>query len=178
MIGVTGYPLRYWVAVWQQTLRDLPAPKQEQIKHEVSVRQEVRLGDMLADRGHLAESFEYAKAAAAKAPTQPTVRFRWAATQLRTSPDPSVLLQGMGELSELAGLDGEWLGLHGRLLREAGDRARAEAEFRLATAVDPYTEQAACEGVGAPFELMEQRTLPTDPTRRALCVEARKLLEH
>lgn len=178
MIGVTGYPLRYWVVQWQRFLTELPEHEARATRAESSVRQEVRLGDLLAERGHMQASAQYAAAALAKAPSQPAVRFRWAATQLRSAADQASVLQGMGQLSELAGLDGQWLGLHGRLLNELRDRAQAEAEFRLATAIEPYSEHAACEGVGAPFDVGGASVLPDDPTRRALCVEARRLLEH
>lgn len=179
MIGVTGYPLRYWIVQWQQFLRDLPeqvTPHRE--RRESSVRQEIRLGDLLALRGHFDGALSYTLTAVEKAPSQPAVRFRWAATQLRATSDVTAAQSGMGDMAKLAGLDGEWLGLHGRLLSLLGERAQAEAQFRLATAIDPYDEHAACEGVGEPFDSQEARVLPADPTRRGLCVEARGLLEH
>jgi hypothetical protein len=178
MLGITGYPLRYWIAGWQKFLRSLPDASARDAGAELSVRQEVRLIDLLADRGHYEPSLRYANVGTTKAPTQPAVQFRRAAIQLRLSGDAQEVSAGFGDVNALAGWDGQWLGLHGRLLREVGERARAEAQFRLAIAVDPYAEHAACEGVGAPFDALDARTLPEDPTRRALCVEARGLLEH
>lgn len=179
MIGITGYPLRYWIVQWQQFLRESPdETKPSDVRRESSVRQEVRLGDLLAAREHFDAALAYANTALDKAPSQPAVRFRWAATQLRITSDVAAARAGLGELPKLWGLDGEWLGLHGRLLSLLGERAQAEAQFRLATAIDPYDEHAACEGVGEPFDSQKARVLPSDPTRRALCVEARGLLEH
>lgn len=175
MLGVTGYPLDYWITRWQQELRALsPAPSTKR-SHDGNFRQAMRLGQLAAERDHDQVAEAYFDRAVALAPQQPGLRYRWAAAQLAQQQAPERLVETLGELTELAGLHGGWLGLHGQVLSLIRERERAEASFRLGVAIDPYSLDVACEGHGdAPTGVVA--ALPTDPVRSRLCVEARKLV--
>lgn len=175
MFGVSGYPLKYWIARWQASLRELAPVEAVKRAHDGNYRQSLRLGELLAERRHGASAEQYFSRAVALAPQQPALRYRWAAAQLAQGRASGEVMEGLGELSQLAGLHGGWLGFHGQMLSLVQQRDRAEASFGLGLAIDPYSIEVACEGRRAnPDDVVPP--LPDDPTRRRLCVEARKLV--
>jgi hypothetical protein len=180
MLSVTGFPLSYWIGRWQEHLRSLPvAPEDKpgQADESGSVIQSVRLGDLLTKQAHDDAAAHYFDQALAKDSHTPAVRFRAAAAALKRG-DTSGAWERLGDLEAVSGLHGGWLGLHGRMFLERQETERALSELSLAVAVDPYGEEAACEGHGsrtqAPSGAVSAQ-LPTDPARRKLCEEARTL---
>ena len=82
----------------------------------------------------------------------------------------------LGGQAEVRTVHGGWQALSGRFRAEGGDRAGAEGAFRLGIAVDPWSEEVACEGQWRPRRPgAELPALPQDPRRRALCESARVL---
>jgi hypothetical protein len=59
-------------------------------------------------------------------------------------------------------------------LREAGDAAGAERAFSDGIALDPLSEDAACEGQFS-SRARGNAPLPAHPERRALCEAARRV---
>lgn len=179
LLSVTGYPLRYWIARWQQHLLATPAQQAAPERAEADVAQSVRLGDLLMTQDHPTVAGEYFAEAVEGAPSKAAVRHRLAVTSLRTGAGADEVSKALGELPSLSGLHGGWLGVHGRMLELVQELEAAEASFGLAVAIDPYSEDAACEGHSrASTGAVPDSNLrwPTDPTRRKLCEEARALL--
>jgi tetratricopeptide (TPR) repeat protein len=184
MLSVTGYPLEYWIASWQEHLRGLPEPplpeEPKLAQSRLPAAQGVRLGDLLYARGQAELLPRYYDDALLTSPDKAAVRFRAAAAQVESG-NPEGAAERLGDLASVSSLYGSWLGLHGRLLLEAQKQNDAERMFELAISVDPLGEVAACEGVsrrtvpaaapgGAP---PPPRSLPTEPNRRGLCEAAR-----
>jgi tetratricopeptide (TPR) repeat protein len=193
MLSITGYPLSAWIQMWQQHLLSLPEPPAkdpEAADESGSVVQSIRLGDLLTKQGHITQASEYFEPAVEKDGRTPAVRFRAAAAQVARG-DTARASQLLGTVDDLSALHAGWLGLHGRLLQEGQQLERALEAFSLAVAIDPYSEEAACEGhsartqvvappavdptAGAPANApaVAVRKMPEDPTRRRLCEEAR-----
>jgi hypothetical protein len=177
MASVTGYPFTYWIARWQEYLRQLPAPDEGEQPHVGrDFRQAFRVGDLVSKRGHVEAAERYFGQAHQLAPRQAAPRHRWAAAQLARGKTPEAVQTALGELRELAGLHGGWLGLHGQLLALVNELERAEASFQLGVAVDPYSVDVACGGqAGSPGHDVVAR-LPGNPGRQPLCDEARQLV--
>lgn len=184
MISVTGYPLSYWIALWQEHLEALPEPPLPEVPELAESRlpaaQGVRLGDLLYARGRSDLAPEYYDDALATSPDKAAVRFRAAAARLAVGErDPAS--ERLGELDSVSSLYGSWLGLHGHLLRLAEQQGEAERMFELGISVDPLGEESACEGVSRRSAPAGAHTaapaaslpLPTDPVRRRLCEAAR-----
>lgn len=177
MTGVTGYPLTYWIAAWQEHLRQLPKSTSSGPAVDGNYRQTFRLGDLLADRGHGASAEQYFRRAHEVAPAQAAVRQRLASAQLAQGKPHEEVMRSMGSLLDMSGLHGGWLGLHGHLLALVQRLDEAEASLELGSAVDPYSVEVACAGRGlGPGGDDVVVTLPGDAQRQPLCAEARKLL--
>lgn len=184
MTSVSGYPLRYWIARWQQHLRSLPEPPEPEKKPGAGrseTVQNTRLGDLLTWRGSLGHAGGYFDQALAGAPDKPAVRFRAAANRIaRDQPDEAI--EAIGSLEEVHSLHGGWLGLKGRLLQRAPgapDPSRAHHLMELAVAIDPLGVEAACEGEGGRTTPPDQTVLePADKKRRRLCAAARDIVRH
>lgn len=182
MQSVTGYPLSYWITLWQKHLLDLPAPPPEQVHAEDGsgeVVQSVRLGDLLSGHDHVAHASRYFERAVEQAPDKSAIRFRAAASRLALGEGSHAEAQ-LGTLDDLSSLHGGWLGVHGRLLLEKQREDEALSSWSTAVAIDPYGEEAACEGRGGrtrPSSATDT-PLPGDPVRRRLCEAARKIVRH
>jgi hypothetical protein len=180
MLSVTGFPLQHWIARWQQHLMSMPEmPKDEEHAGDESgtVVQSVRLGDLLTKQTHPTAARYYFERALSKDSRTPAVRFRASAAALKQG-DVAAAKEHLGELDNVSGLHGGWLGLHGRMLLERQEAEKGLSELSLAVGVDPYGEEAACEGRSERTRAAngpEQEPLPLDPVRRKLCEEARML---
>jgi tetratricopeptide (TPR) repeat protein len=183
MLSITGFPLRYWIARWQEHLRGLPEPENSdrasREREAGSVVQSVRLGDLLAAGGKLEQAAEYFDKAVEQAPDKPAVRFRAGAARLALG-DVSGAGPRLGGLPDVASLHGGWLGVLGRQQRGAGtgvgpDPARHLLD--LAIAIDPLSVEAACEGhAGRTSRTGLPEAEPIDQDRKRLCVAARKIV--
>jgi hypothetical protein len=184
--SVTGYSLAEWKVRWEEELRKPPsAPARPQAPPSAGgpesgsknddpreLMRRVRLGDLLSQRGHAkAASIEY-DLALPQAKREPAVRWRAARASLAAG-DRAASERNLGVLADINHPHYGWLALQGRFQRELGREAEAEAGLLHAVGLNPYSEDAACEGH---FTLGGGKpdTLPKDPLWRALCEEAAK----
>jgi tetratricopeptide (TPR) repeat protein len=174
--------LSYWIAKWQQHLLALPpATKVAEPESEAGIARQVRLGDLFMKQADVAAAADYYDAALSVAGTRAQVRYRAATAHLN---EPERARAALGDLSQVSGLFGSWLGLHARLLAEAQQANDAERAWALAIAVDPLGAEAACGGYSAltslanvrPGAAAQELPLPSDPTRRKLCEAARNIV--
>ena len=197
MRSTTGYELDVWVRRWRErllsTVPDAAAPARQQpvadghappLK-DVMLRarigeaaRRVRLGDLLFDRGHSGEAAQQFDLAVAAAEQEPAVRWR-AARALLAHGEQDLARERLGGEDDISSAHGAWFALRGRFLREDGKQDEAETSFLLGIALDPLSEDVACEGHWTPRSTQGgsaiERFLPAEPTRRALCKEARLL---
>jgi hypothetical protein len=138
----------------------------------------VRLGDLLFDRGHSPQAAGQFDLAVAAAENEPAVRWRAARARLGSG-EPDQARDRLGGEDDISSAHGAWYALHGRFLRQDGKWEDAQTSFLLGIALDPLSEDVACEGhwtarspQGGPAP---EPFLPAEPTRRALCKEARLL---
>jgi hypothetical protein len=196
MRSVTGYELAVWVARWKQHLfsaapasateprsagTEVQPPSLQEVMLQARIGEaarRVRLGDLLFDRGHsgaAAGQFDLAVEAADK---EPAVRWRAARARFDLG-ELEVARSSLGGTDDIASAHGPWFALEGRFLRQDGKQEEAESSFLLGIALDPLSEDVACEGYwtarSAPAGPAPRPFLPAEPTRRALCREARLL---
>jgi hypothetical protein len=183
--SVTGYSLSEWKLRWEAELRKPPRPGAapppvanvspepdagSKVDDPRELMRRVRLGDLLSRRGHAkAASIEY-DLALPRAKEEPAVRWRAARASLAAG-DRAASERNLGVLADINHPHYGWLALQGRFQRELGREADAEAGLLHALGLNPYSEDAACEGH---FTLGggQPDTLPKDPAWRALCDEA------
>jgi hypothetical protein len=175
--SVSGYSLPEWNRIWRDTLREAPPrdPREElerptPIRDSMKLSRAVRLGDLLAERGHAAAARVEYRSALDAASSEPSLRYRIARTSLLVGDEPG-FRDGLGSREKLRGAHGGWFALEGRALRADGRVAEADAASEHALALDPLSEDVACDGsVRAPGG---SAPLPVDPARHALCEGAR-----
>jgi hypothetical protein len=211
--SVTGYDLSAWNQRWMRSLSEetgAVAKRSAQPSHGErgargnprEVARRVRISDLLLERGHVAAADNVVGPAAGQSPRDAFVRHRAARTKLALG-DRENAAKALGTETEFGSVHGPWFALRGRLLREAGDASAAESSFRLGIALDPLSEEVACEGhlripnfgqdppwgwagaptnnqgaAGAPTNNQGAAgapglPLPANPDRRALCASAR-----
>jgi hypothetical protein len=175
--SVTGYTLAEWNQRWQRALA--PARGPADVAHEQGrpgrdLARRVRLSDLLFERGLARAAADEIAPSATADQHEPAVRWR-AARSLLAAGEQDQAERALGALTEISSVHGPWFGVHGRLLRDRGDTAGAEEAFRIGIAVDPLSEDTACEGQGAPRgETSASGKLPSDLARKELCVAARE----
>ncbi|HVU04024.1 MAG TPA: tetratricopeptide repeat protein [Polyangiaceae bacterium] len=194
--SVSGYDLDGWVLRWQDHLLHLPEVKpgpagqdplealeRELLGSGIAVAggrdraRALRVAELLLRRGRPDLAAPRLREALVSAPSDPALRFRLGQSFLASGRADlaAPLFRSDADLDyALAG----WFALQGRVERGAGDPRAAEGSFELGVALDPYQEDAACEGeftlhdaAGKPLPA----PLPSDPARRALCESARKI---
>jgi len=171
--SVTGRTLSEWNDAWQKAMSVREAPKGTGPRAMVGSRdlaRRVRLSDLLRERAHPLSAADVILPAITPEFPEPSVRYRGARALL----DAGEIERGdaaLGALTEIASVHGPWFALHGTRLRRAGDSAGADRAFRIGIAVDPLSEDVACEGEkGAPGA---DARLPSMPERADLCRAAR-----
>jgi hypothetical protein len=191
--SVTGYELPHWIAFWQRYLREEygkavagsvptappPKPPPTHPAAGAEIARRVRLGDLLLAHGYAEAAAKELKPAVALMPTEAAVRWRAAKAALvaEGTERAKVLL---GSEREINSVHGAWFALHGRFLREGGEKAAALQAFDVGIAADPWFEDVACEGYwrGVPTSAPVSTSAhlePEDPKRRALCIAARAI---
>jgi hypothetical protein len=185
--SVTGYSLSEWKLRWEAELRKPPrtsarseakantSPEPDigaKVEDPRELMRRIRLGDLLSRRGHAGPaSIEY-DLALPQAKDEPAVRWRAARASLAAG-DRAASERNLGVLADINHPHYGWLALTGRFQRELGRGADGDADLLHALGLNPYSEDAACEGY---FTLGggQPDTLPKDPAWRALCEEASK----
>jgi len=175
--SVSGYSLAEWNRLWEDSLRNTPPPdpreaaeRPARIADPMRLARAIRLGDLLVERGHSEAARREYRSALEVAPAEPALRWRVARASLLVG-DEAGFRDALGSREELRSAHGGWLALSSRLLRQQGKTAEADLASEHALAVDPLSEDVACEGaVRAPGGTAP---LPTDPARRTLCESAR-----
>jgi hypothetical protein len=176
--SVTGYDLQAWMKLWQLQLLEGPAPAAERRARlsrtdSMDLVRRVRLGDLLASRDHSQGALTELEPAIARVPSESALRWRAARAALAAD-DTERASHLLGTLEELASPHGGWFALQGRMLRDSGALPAAEDSFRMALALDPLSEDVACEGrLRARGTLPADAALPKDASWRALCEAAR-----
>jgi hypothetical protein len=192
--SVSGYDLVGWAAQWQHYLTELPSPDAQaptaddaamlrELLGEASSpldgrdrAKKMRIGELLYSRGGRSKAIERFQSVLRSAPRDPSIRFQLGRALIANDQfaEGATLFQRPDDL-EYA--QSGWFALNGRYLRARGDAAAGTA-FEFAISLDPYLEEAACEGALRPPDDTGKRpdgALPADPARRALCEAARKI---
>jgi tetratricopeptide (TPR) repeat protein len=180
--SVSGYDMASWERLWHAHLAKLPAPEGPEIGPSLAdddprmLARAVRLGELLYGRGeagHAAARFEQALAADKSSPS-----LRWRAGRaLIGDGRPEEARSLFERLDEVGSGHAGWFALRGRFLKAEGQGAESERAFALGIALNPFLEDAACEGIlRAPGALLGAQPPPAPAgPRRALCEAARKM---
>jgi hypothetical protein len=192
--SVSGYDLSEWVDRWHASLAAAVPPAAAAGKpsgddalralteHSMPVGARdrarlVRAAELLYARGAPAPASMRFRGVLASDPSDPAVRFRLGRS-LVTEGKPEDAAPLFASPDGLVQPYSGWFALQGRYRRAQGDAAAKES-LDIARALDPYLEEAACDGEfraydesGAPIA---NGHLPADPAARALCEAARKI---
>jgi hypothetical protein len=177
--SVTGYSLSEWIVRWQVWLRSRPAPPATGTEPEISrearddLPRRLRLGDLLFGRGQSKAASVQLDLALKGAPREAALRWRAARAHLAIQ-ELDDAVTALGKAGDVRSLHGAWFALTGRVQAEAKD-PRADLSFRMGIAVDPLSEDVACEGQWTPRGGGAAPAPPKEPNRRALCLSARKI---
>lgn len=172
--SVTGRTLSEWNAEWQKHMLTKPLAETDRAHGSFPGRElarAARLSDLLRESAHPLSAADMLLPVLTPGLSEPSIRYR-AARALLDAGEAARADASLGTLTEIASVYGPWFALHGTRLRRSGDAAAAETAFGLGIAVDPLSEDVACEGeLGAP---LGQGKLPTNAERQALCRAARE----
>lgn len=202
LASVSGYDLDAWVLRWHEHLLKHPANDPEAQSGTLTATgaaesalerdlfgersapvdgreraRALRAGDLLLARGAPGLATERLRGAFAGSPNDPLVRWKIGRT-LFADGQAAQAVPLFGAPAELDFAHPGWFALKGRSLAAGGDQAGADGSFALGLALDPYLEDAACEGNFALHDASGRRlpaALPASPERRALCETARKI---
>lgn len=181
--SVTGYDLSAWISKWQSSLLSqmdeepvtVASAPHKRMSGADSPARRTRLGDLLFSRGHSREAASQFEPAVKGLGSEPALRFRWARALCDAGREADARA-ALGRLEDVRSVHGGWQALTGRFSKQAGDGPAAETAFGLGIAVDPLSEDVACEGQWSPRPGGKPPpALPNDARRRALCEAARLL---
>lgn len=167
---VSGMDLAGWDGRWRQHLASVSKDIPEELKPGAKIPQmktvvkAVRLGQLLAERGHNKTAAIEHAIAQAIVPWDASVRCYLAASLLGEGQTESAK-QLVAKPEEVHGRHGRYWSLHGLLNPPPEGEARA---FYLGIASDPMGAEVACEEKVAPLT-------PVDPIKKALCEAARRV---
>jgi hypothetical protein len=202
--SVSGYDLPTWIRRWQDHLRTTAPPASDRPEHDAlsglagllgetspadgrDRARRVRAADLLFRRGAPDQSAELLRGAVASDPGSASLRWRLGRSLIAAGGPEAASASALFAGSPEGAVDGPhagWFALAGRFLRAVADEKRAGEAFALALSLDPYEEDAACEGQFAvpPAPTGGGRALeptvaplPSDPERRRICEAARKI---
>lgn len=173
--SVTGRTLSEWNEEWQKAMAAGPAPADSPLRRHAFRRdlaRRVRLSDLLREREHGRSAADVILPAITADLPDPSIRYRGARALLDAG-EPEQADATLGALTEIASVHGAWFALHGTRLRRQGENDAADQAFRVGIAVDPLSEDVACEGErAAPGKPSH---LPALPARSELCTAARQV---
>lgn len=178
--SATGYDLGQWIARWQMALRALPPEPVtdphggKRAKRIDDPARRTRLGDLLFQAGYARPAALQYEPSVKGLPNEAALRARWSRA-LCDAGRTAEAVSALGGIADVRSVHGGWHALTGRFRAEAGDRAAAEEAFVLGIAVDPLSEEVACEGRWKPRDGGKAPELPVDARRRALCEAARAI---
>lgn len=173
LLALTGRDLRGWWAEWRTHLESRPGGS-DALKasepHDTSTLREasrsVRLAELLRQRGHHKATVKVLQDARESVPQD--LRIRWLmADAMRAERDEDRAWQQLETLEPQMVPQGQALALRGYLLTQRNDQAGAHLDFFRALALDPWSEQVACQALMAPV-------VPSDDDQRALCEASRR----
>ena len=184
LTSVTGYSQKEWIRRWRASLSNERAssgegsdPTRGAISaSDLDVARRARLAELLASRlAWLAVDRTLTSVRVAES-ARPDLRAIAGLAKLQQGMSESAL-QVLGNAESLATLQGEWLALRGRALRELGNMSQADLQFRLALAYAPTAERVCCEGRSQwDSQGNDLTALFTDSARLPLCLAARGLI--
>lgn len=165
LASVTGVSLSEWNSRWQAWLEasvPRPAPpvklsvleqRKEQQKAEDLIRNG-RLGDLLFQRGHAAESEQKFLRVFDAAPEDSALRARLARAALAQGKDARAR-ELVGSLKDVKSASSHWWALRARFglgtgSETHGSKEASAAAYNLGLAVDPLSEVVACAGYWEP----------------------------
>lgn len=182
--SVTGYSEKEWILRWRVSLSNERSTKGESpdvangaiSESDIDIARRTRLSELLGSRLNWAAVDRMLASVHVADSERPDLRAIAGLAKLEQGlSEPA--LQVLGTPESLAVLQGEWLALRGRALREHGETSEAESFFSLAFAYAPTAERVCCEGHNQSDSLASDLTgLFMDPTRRPLCLAARGLI--
>jgi len=162
---MTGRDLEGWYEAWRTQLEP-GDPWEGAAKPSSLAIRSVRLGRLLVGRGHHEAAVRVLEPGRKELPKELQIRYLLAKAHVRRGD----IDQAWKELSKadppMAPHAGAFA-LRGRLLADRGDRVGAEVSFFRGLALNPWSEEVACE-------MLETPLLPSDDTRAWLCRAARK----
>jgi Peptidase MA superfamily len=207
LVSTSGYDLGQWIRLWQAYLLNLPAnhfpeATPEDAKIAKLIAEEIgsgkvepldarararsaRLGELLFSRGHAAAAVPDFQGALAANPADPSLRWRFGRSLIAAGREEAAAPL-FDSIHGIESAHPGWFGLAGRFAKQAapGGRPgtlRAEECFEMAVGLNPYLDDAACEGhFAVPQPAGDQASsgdsgLPAEPRRRDLCESARKI---
>jgi hypothetical protein len=177
LASTSGYSLQEWITLWKSYLLgpDMQAPQgpgsDRLPTHEArALARWVRLGDLLAERGHSGPASSFLTRAVETSDSAP---IRWRASRAALMHgDVAKAKQRLGGIQDIDMVHGAWFALFGRFSKTAGEAQQGESALATGVGVDPLFDEVACEGRRR--EETEQ-TLPNHPLRRDLCLAAREI---
>ncbi len=167
---VSGLDLAAWDGRWRQHLAGVSKDIPEELKPGAKIPRmkevvkAVRLGQLLADRGHHREAAIEHAVAQSVVPWDASVRCHLAGALVAGGETESAKAL-VAKPDEVHGRHGRYWSLHGLLIPPPDGDARA---FFLGVAQDPLSPEVACEEKPAP-------ETPSDPIKKALCEAARRI---
>jgi hypothetical protein len=207
LVSVSGYDLPAWILRWQDSLRRSEPPhpgapnraapepesaalaRDEELYRELTGQdaphtapidareraRRLRVSELLFARGAPALTIDRLRQALASDPRDPNVRWRLGRSLVAAGREP----EGAPLFQSYEGLESPsagWFALEGRY--ERARNAPSGDAFDFAVALDPYLEDAACEGgftVPIPGGRRVSDLAAVRPEWRALCESARKI---
>lgn len=167
---VSGMDLAAWDGRWRQHLAGVSKDIPDELKPGAHIPQmrdvvkTVRLGQLLADRGHHRQAATLHAKAQLIVPWDASVRCHLASALFAAGETESAKAL-VAKPDEVHGRHGRYWSLHGLLHPPPDGDARA---FFLGIAQDPLAPEVACEEKAAP-------ETPADPLKKALCEAARRI---
>jgi hypothetical protein len=191
--SVSGYDLSEWVDRWHAHLtaaepRAAGKPPSDDALRALTERSMpvgardrarlVRAAELLYARGAPALATARFRGVLASDPSDPAVRFRLGrslVTEGKPEDAAPLFVSPDGLVQPYSG----WFAFQGRYRRAKGEGSAKES-FDIARALDPYLEEAACDGEFRAFDesggpIASTGPLPADSGARALCESARKI---
>ncbi len=146
MTASTGSDLHGWDGKWRAYLATLGATPPAALtfaetKDARTMREKVRLAELLLGRGHDVDAATELDAVSGAMLSDPNVRYLKARALEKKSTDDARRV--LGEPAEVFTSYAPWWAIRGRLATDGAERA---TDFAEAVAQDPFDVEAACEG--------------------------------